>query len=1213
MSIIRLGPDAFQNYTIETVPQRTFVSSSADGVEGDIVLFADASPRLKDIETLFKEEEVGFDGAKLESMRVNILSSLKDDGSSQSLDMSGYLEKVNSLPIGTKQSKRQEVLRYEPGARFDKNHLSKNTIRNVIFPHYRLSQPKLDWSFDNYQNLNMMRFASNASANYEFLLQLDSEKKILINVDNKSLYDIVWAFESLGSSLQTQASINTDVLEIETRFPLQDLEGVPFSLNDLESSVQAALNLQGIDGISITYNLFDETMEPLAANPFYFFQLPFLDGTEIPPATSGTIPAILNFELLLNVSVVNSETGQVSGPPISIPFQVINNSEYIVSWQFEHSNIPFPAYTVSKNDTNKTIDIVSKMSSSPPSTVDSLLNSFYEALNSLGGNFYNLITASSSYVNFSPTSANPDLKDTFSIASQSSILTSGPFTVAPATMVINPSVEILNVFYSYDFNTQYFLNLEFEVSNFTSRSLEFSFRPVESSEILQTLVLFSDLSSLVLRTEVPIENSVSINQIIDSIMVALTSEGLNNGDVLITSSYPNPDENLFVQRIPNSNQTIVSQSSSIRDDAAIIYPSPSTEEYDYTVEVDGNDVVIPKGHYAPSDVFTFDFWIKPKTPQSEPDEDVSPGTVIHMRSCYAISVATGSSRGPDGYVNRHRILVQLSGSANNPPSSYNPEAVDDDYAFFSKNSLLDGEWNHICIRWPGRNNDGGVGSIWVNGELDTEFTSSKTHLMQGHAAAPELDPDALFVGNFFEGNTNASTNAARNFFGETVCEEQGLTQIDVVYDEDPTDFSMRHLLWAELHEIKIRNRYLLDHEIVADSKKGLNVIEEGLLFYLPLHFIKSTRERNILQTPFQESEGTTEDPFNIPLSFGVGGYLPNSENFLLEFVRKEFPRLYGMHVKARQWDVQEENLTANDIIYGSVEETPTESQIAARRRLHLLLPCDNGKFRPSYELLTDDINDGFEIRGSRNWKDVVGLERMVSVVGLSNLQTLSSLSTGAEGLDQDDILAELIGPSPERLDPSATKGSILTILQRTLDPSSNEIVIFDISNMFYGDRIKPRSFELVDESIYGYNRRRQMRIVDNGEGVLYRADAKNNHASWNCVGNVIYDEGLVVLKSPLVRFFGKQHFRATFRGEKNVHVQEISIPLEYNLHNLSSNPTYRAIKPTDRKNEVAEKFAYITGINLHDNNLNVIGRAHLAQPLIKREEDRMVIKLRMDF
>ena len=40
---------------------------------------------------------------------------------------------------------------------------------------------------------------------------------------------------------------------------------------------------------------------------------------------------------------------------------------------------------------------------------------------------------------------------------------------------------------------------------------------------------------------------------------------------------------------------------------------------------------------------------------------------------------------------------------------------------------------------------------------------------------------------------------------------------------------------------------------------------------------------------------------------------------------------------------------------------------------------------------------------------------------------------------------------------------------------------------------------------------------------------------------------------------------------------------------------------------------YITGLNLHDDNMNVIARANLAQPIVKTDSDKMVIKLRIDY
>jgi hypothetical protein len=53
--------------------------------------------------------------------------------------------------------------------------------------------------------------------------------------------------------------------------------------------------------------------------------------------------------------------------------------------------------------------------------------------------------------------------------------------------------------------------------------------------------------------------------------------------------------------------------------------------------------------------------------------------------------------------------------------------------------------------------------------------------------------------------------------------------------------------------------------------------------------------------------------------------------------------------------------------------------------------------------------------------------------------------------------------------------------------------------------------------------------------------------------------------------------------------------------------------PSDYPSETAKSFVYITGIQLHDENLNVVGRANLAQPVIKRDGDRIVFRVRMDY
>ena len=50
-----------------------------------------------------------------------------------------------------------------------------------------------------------------------------------------------------------------------------------------------------------------------------------------------------------------------------------------------------------------------------------------------------------------------------------------------------------------------------------------------------------------------------------------------------------------------------------------------------------------------------------------------------------------------------------------------------------------------------------------------------------------------------------------------------------------------------------------------------------------------------------------------------------------------------------------------------------------------------------------------------------------------------------------------------------------------------------------------------------------------------------------------------------------------------------------------------------QSNDDNSKFVYITGINVHDDNLNVIMRANLAQPVIKRDDDGFLFKIKKDF
>ena len=120
-------------------------------------------------------------------------------------------------------------------------------------------------------------------------------------------------------------------------------------------------------------------------------------------------------------------------------------------------------------------------------------------------------------------------------------------------------------------------------------------------------------------------------------------------------------------------------------------------------------------------------------------------------------------------------------------------------------------------------------------------------------------------------------------------------------------------------------------------------------------------------------------------------------------------------------------------------------------------------------------------------------------------------------------------------------------------------------------------------------------------------------ASWSNVGTVLYNEGVAVVKSPHIAYFGVEKFEAKFKGEQNVHMLTINMPAMSGYINSSSNPSYKQLSASFDANEYDGDFVYITGFNLHDDNLNVIMRGNLAQPIKKRVVDEMVVRFKMDF
>lgn len=664
--------------------------------------------------------------------------------------------------------------------------------------------------------------------------------------------------------------------------------------------------------------------------------------------------------------------------------------------------------------------------------------------------------------------------------------------------------------------------------------------------------------------------------------------------------------------------------SSVPSTSALIYPAGT-----------GSAALENYFPYAPSGSFTFEFYINPRYKNETEGTHFKAGSILHLSSSYCISLISGSQKDINGLVDSYKIMLQLSHSADIPPStvapsiggfatsmgaSYRPDLI------YTSSDIPWNSWTHVAIRWESPLSVSGevagrhTGSFVLDGSLDTVFVIPSASVIPQSFENPQGDPDALFVGNYYNGPNRGDavgTPLLARFFNINASYNEGLTSFysgaPGGFGTDSTDipttaYDLSHPLNAEIHDVRIYSTNRTFGDIDVDLQSGPTSISSDMIFYLPVFFIRETRKRDVLQTPFKSVRTTTDDPFNVALSFGVGGRQINLSNFTREFVRNEYPRLLSL--TGSEITTSTEALPANTLLY-------THTGLAKGNLT--VLPNDNGKFKPNFDLLrtgsTPDASPPQSGTLTDKFQSDMGVLRY-DLVSLNDLVSTASYNTQivpfeSAAISTGTISAALQGATPE--DPGLEKGPLLTILDRTRDPSSNEITFFDISNLFYGSRIMPETFSVYDSSLTGSHGRVSMRLRDNGMGGLYRADSRSTHAMWSNVGGIVYDEGIVVVTDPTAIFYGKDQFEVAMQGQRPLFVKEINVLAGAGTVNSSSNPNWIALKPSDNENENAERFVYISHVNLHDDNFNIIGKASFAQPLVKRDDDKFLVRLKIDY
>lgn len=598
--------------------------------------------------------------------------------------------------------------------------------------------------------------------------------------------------------------------------------------------------------------------------------------------------------------------------------------------------------------------------------------------------------------------------------------------------------------------------------------------------------------------------------------------------------------------------------------------------------------------YIPQSDFTIEFFVKP-TYTNDPGDDFGAATILHASSSFAISLVSGSSVDENNQVDKFRILLQLSHSADISPSeidlslSNNQRPFPEDLVFLSDdNSIKRNHWTHIAIRWSPSHNSS-TGSIRINNK-DAGFF----HIPSGSVTAGVLNPEAIFVGNYFE-SERTITNRPAGFFNTQASQIEGVTPAFGGGISYPTQFDLAHPFVGELHEIRIWNSFRDLESLTKGMSEGVKE-DSSLLFYLPPLFSSVVPTRQILVTPYQSIFKQTTLPINEELSFYVNGHDISLENHVKELVQDVSPRLLYLtaSVQVNPGSTPINSTTSvNDVLFANSEFV---------RRNMTIFPCDNGLFRPNYSWVQNTEDSIFT--------NALGSPSPASLNLSSVIDENVNVAIGT-ARSKPGILEEEASPeNPQFPIPDAFR----TVFQRTGESFSRLSTIFNVSNVFYGERINPASLRVIDTAFSGSANGLSITLKDNGRGSLYRADASSPHALWATVGSSLYEEGVVSVTAPYFGdLFGKDGFDISFRGENSIHVLETQVVVPAWEINSSSNPTFKELLSSDYANDQNPGFVYINQINLHDENLNVVAKAKLAQPIAKRPEDRMLFRLKFDF
>jgi hypothetical protein len=211
------------------------------------------------------------------------------------------------------------------------------------------------------------------------------------------------------------------------------------------------------------------------------------------------------------------------------------------------------------------------------------------------------------------------------------------------------------------------------------------------------------------------------------------------------------------------------------------------------------------------------------------------------------------------------------------------------------------------------------------------------------------------------------------------------------------------------------------------------------------------------------------------------------------------------------------------------------------------------------------------------------------------------------------------------------------IKARVVAQTASMVRVLHLPSMMYGRQVATGTLQMTCRA---YDNQGIVRtIVDDGRGGLYMSGSNLRKISgedvrgvaWRKVGNIFYAEGLAVITDPSLLDFGNylegdwsqnsDPLEVRFRGDQRINTKVFMCRLGQAQAAGSNNPTYSWVDsrgtPVTTDDVVrikgSQPLTYVTAIGIYNEERQLVAVAKIAQPIRKREKDKLNIKLKMDF